>query len=67
MRTRTIKEIEAAFRDMGLGRASCRKDVHPAPEVQVEERPREQVFIRIEANTTPLEAKTDADVAQPPE
>lgn len=63
MKTRTIEEIEAAFREMGLTETTWGQLRMPGEEVPVEPEPAEQVFIRIETTTTPLEAKTNADVA----
>jgi hypothetical protein len=61
--TRTIEEIEEAFRDMGLTETTWGRSQPPRTEVIAELRPTEQIFIRIETTTTPLEAKTNADLA----
>jgi len=64
MTVRSIKEIEKAFREMGV---QIPGQSHPAPPGLA---PRaeptgsaSQVFIRIENNTDPLEESTDADLA----
>jgi len=63
VKTRTIEEIEEAFREIGLSEATWGRPQLPEPEVEAEPRSSEQVFIRIETTTTPLETKTDADLA----
>lgn len=63
MTTRTIEEIEQAFREMGLNEATWGRSKAPETEVAAESASREQIFIRIETTTTPLETKTDADLA----
>ena len=63
MKTRTIEEIEIAFREMGLTRKTWGQAQLPEIEVTPEPRSNEQIFIRIETTTTPLEAMTDADLA----
>jgi len=66
VKTRTIDEIEKAFRDMGLSEATWGREALPALAVDTEQGPTEQVFIRIEGTTTPLKAKRNAHMAQPP-
>ena len=63
MKTRTIEEIEQAFREIGLTETTWGRA--PAPETEVAAGPmlNEQIFIRIETTTTPLEPKTNADLA----
>ena len=63
MRVRSIEEIERAFREMGLTEATWGRAQTPPTEVVPDLSPEPQVFIRIETTTTPLERKTDADVA----
>ena len=63
MKTRTIEEIEKAFREMGLseptwGQQQVQEVLDPC-----ESGRREVVFIRVETGTTPLEAKADANLA----
>jgi hypothetical protein len=60
---RTIEQIEKAFREIGLDETTWGKQVPSVTESPAEPASsREQVFIRIETTTTPLELK-DADVA----
>ena len=59
MKTHTIEEIEKAFREMGLTEATWGRKT--APEAQSPSAP--QIFIRIETTTTPIERKTNADLA----
>ena len=63
MKTRTTDEIERAFRDMGLTEATWGRADVPDAEAAPEPPSSEQVFIRIETTTTPLETKPNADVA----
>ncbi len=63
MTTRTIEEIEQAFREMGLTEATWGRAQTPEAEDLAESLPAGQIFIRIETTTTPLERKTDADLA----
>ena len=63
MKTRTIEEIEGAFREIGLSEATWGRPALPEEDVAAELGPTAQIFLRIETTTTPLEAKTDADVA----
>lgn len=63
MKTRTIEEIEEAFREIGLTEATWGRPQGSETEVAAETGPTEQVFIRIETTTTPLEVKTNADLA----
>ncbi len=63
MKRRTIKEIEEAFREIGLTQATWGRP----QETQVESEPFRQIFIRIETTTTPLETKKDVDMAWPTE
>ena len=65
MKTRTIDEIEKAFRDIGLNETTWGREALPASAVETEQGPTEQVFIRIEGTTTPLETKRNAHMAQP--
>ena len=60
---RTIEQIEKAFREIGLDETTWGKRVPSAtePPAQPASRP-EQVFIRIETTSTPLEPK-DANLA----
>ncbi len=63
MTPRDIKQIEQAFRDMGLDETTWGKQVPSVTDPPAEPTATpEQVFIRIETTTTPLEP-TDADVA----
>lgn len=64
MKTRTIEQIEEAFREMGLTETTWGQRQALETQIAAElERPTEQIFIRIETTTTPLEIKTDADLA----
>lgn len=63
MKTRTVEEIEQAFREMGLTETTWGRTQSPEAEDVVESLPAEQIFIRLETTTTPLERKTDADLA----
>jgi hypothetical protein len=63
MKMRTIEEIEQAFREMGLTETTWGRGQTHETEVVAESSPAEQIFIRIETTTTPLESKTDADLA----
>ena len=62
MKTRTIEEIETAFREMGLTEETWGRS-EPETEVDEAATAAPQVFIRIETTTTPLEEKTSADLA----
>jgi hypothetical protein len=62
MNMRTVREIEEAFREMGLtesswGRLACYVEVENDRNLMA------QVFIRIETTTTSLENKNDANLA----
>jgi len=63
MKTRTIEEIEKVFREIGLSETTWGRPQVPEPEVEAEPTQGEQIFIRIETTTTPLERKTDANLA----
>jgi len=63
VKTRTIEEIEQAFREMGLTESTWGRMHAPGVEIADESAPNEQVFIRIETTTTPVETKSDADLA----
>lgn len=63
MRTRTIPEIEEAFREMGLTEKTWGRGQPSETDVAVEPAPTEQIFIRIETTTRPLQDKTNADLA----
>jgi len=63
VKTRTIEEIEEAFREIGLSETTWGRPEVAEPKVEAEPTPSEQIFIRIETTTTPLERKTDADLA----
>ena len=60
---RTIEEIEEAFREIGLTEKTWGQGAAPETDVEVETSPTEQVFIRLETTTTPLEVKANADLA----
>jgi len=63
MQPRTIEEIEKAFREMGIAAGSWGRTAVPQAEEQQSAQTEPQIFIRIEATTTPLEGKADADLA----
>lgn len=63
MKTRTIEEIERAFREIGLTEETWGRTEHPSTKVEVAPSTAPQVFIRIETTTTPLEEQTHADLA----
>ncbi len=63
MKTRTIEEIETAFREMGLTEETWDRSEPPETEVDEAATAAPLVFIRIETTTTPLEEKTSADLA----
>ncbi len=63
MKTRTIDEIEQAFREMGLSETTWGRPQVPEPGVDAEPRSSEQILIRLETTTTPLETKSNADLA----
>lgn len=63
MKTRTIEEIEKAFREMGLTEETWGRTEPSATTVEEEPSTTSQVFIRIETTTTPLKEKTHADLA----
>lgn len=63
MKPRTIDEIERAFREIGLSETTWGRSQVSESQVEVEPTPDEQVFIRIEVTTTPLEVRTHADLA----
>lgn len=55
MKTRTIKEIEESFREMGLSETTWGQSEVRETEIAAEPGSPEQVFIRIETTTRPLE------------
>ncbi len=63
MKGRTIEEIIEVFREFGLTEKTWGK--MPVPAVEPENKPEltEQIFIRTETTTTPLEGKTNANMA----
>jgi hypothetical protein len=61
MKNHTIEEIEKSFREMGLTEATWGRKTAPEAEAQSSSAP--QIFIRIETTTTPIERKTNADLA----
>lgn len=63
MKARTLEEIEQAFREIGLTETTWGQPQTPEAEIVAEAAPAEQIFIRIETTTTPLERKIDADLA----
>jgi hypothetical protein len=63
VKPRTIEQLEKVFREIGLNETTWGKQVPPLPEASAEPASsREQMFIRIETTTTPLEQK-DANLA----
>ena len=62
MKTRTIEEIERAFREIGLTEETWGR-TEPSATTEEEPSTTSQVFIRIETTTTPLKEKTHADLA----
>ena len=67
MKTRTMEEIENTFREIGLtektwGQAGVRETDLTSGQSSAA-----QIFIRIETTTTPLEEKSNANLAQPPQ
>ena len=63
MSTRTAEEIERAFREMGLTEKTWGQIRTPEADLTADQSHAEQIFIRIETTTTPLEEKTHADLA----
>lgn len=63
MKRRSIEEIEAAFREIGISEASWGRTPSLGAADTAQEKPEPQLFIRIETTTTPLEKKPDADLA----
>ena len=63
MKTRTIEEIEEAFREMGLTETTWGRPHMHETEVAAEDGTTERLLIRIETTTTPLEVKTNVDLA----
>jgi hypothetical protein len=63
MKLRTIEEIEQAFREMGLTEKAWGRGQTNETEVVAECSPLDQIFIRIETTSTPLESKIDAHLA----
>lgn len=63
VRTRTIEEIEQVFREIGLTETTWGRSQDIETVVAAEPAPTDQIFIRIETTTTPLEIKTNADLA----
>jgi len=63
MGTRTVEEIEKAFREMGLSEKTWGQTRAPEVDLTADQSHTEQIFIRIETTTTPLEEKTNADLA----
>ena len=63
--TRKLDDIEKAFREMGLNETTWGRQESPTidPPAQPGAPEREQLFIRIETTTTPLETKPIADLA----
>lgn len=67
MSTRTIEEIEIAFREIGLTEKTWGQPRATEADLMAEQIDATQIFIRIETTTTPLEEKSNADLAQPPQ
>jgi hypothetical protein len=63
MKTRTVEEIEKAFREMGLTKKTWGQAGPPETDLAAEQPPSPQIFIRIETTTKPLEENTNADLA----
>lgn len=63
MSPRTAKEIETAFREMGLTEESWGGRKVWGIETQVDGAPEQLVFIRITTTTTPLEDDENANLA----
>ena len=65
MAARTLDEIEKAFREMGLNETTWGRQEASTVDAPPEPRSagREQVFIRIQTTTTPVEKKDHADMA----
>lgn len=63
MKIRTLEEIQEAFCEMGLTEEKWGQPGVPETDLSAEHAPDPQIFIRIEATTTPLEEKTNADLA----
>jgi hypothetical protein len=62
--TRTIDEIEQAFREMGLTETTWGGKQQLLPtETTPELESNKQIFIRIETTTTPLETQPSANLA----
>jgi len=63
MKTRTVEEIEGAFREIGLTEMTWGQLRLPETDIAAERSHAAQIFIRIETTTTPLKDKTNADLA----
>ena len=63
MKPRSIEEIEAALREMGISDASWGQMPGQELAESAPEKPEPQLFIRIESTTTPLQKKPDVDLA----
>jgi hypothetical protein len=63
MTTRSVEEIEAAFREMGLDERTWGQAPPSSLPQSPSGTPVPYVFIRIETTTTPLGEKSDADLA----
>ena len=63
MASRTIREIEEAFREMGLTELSWGQKQALGTKIATAPVPAAQIFIQIETTTTPLEEKPDAYLA----
>lgn len=61
MTPRTIEEIEKVFRDLGLTEETWGR--RSTPEAEEDPSTAPQIFIRIETTTTPVERKSNADLA----
>lgn len=55
MKVRTITEIEEAFREMGLTETTWGQKRRSSPEAIPAAAGNEQIFVRLETTTTPLE------------
>lgn len=63
MKVRSAEEIERAFREIGLTEATWGRAQKPAGEAVADIAHDEQIFIRIECTTTPLETRIHANLA----
>jgi hypothetical protein len=61
------EEIETAFRQIGLTEKTWGQTRPTEADLMAEQVHSSRIFIRIETTTTPLEEKTNADLAQPPQ